>query len=78
MNLIYYKHSKTDFEVNFSSCFQEVHLHTGLIFMYFSSSETFATEELVHGHLIISADMSVNSGFLLCDISFALVKRQVL
>lgn len=77
MNLIYYKRSNTDFEVNFSSCFQ-VHVHTGLILIYFSSSETFATEEKVHGHLIISADMSVNSGFLLCHISFVLVKRQVL
>lgn len=78
MNLIYYKRTNTDFEVNFSSCSQEVHVHTGLILMDFSSSETFATEEEVHGCLIISADMSVNSGFLLCHISFALVKRQVL
>lgn len=48
-------------------------MHTGLILIDFSSSLTFATEEEVHGHLIISADMSVNSGFLLCHISFALV-----
>lgn len=75
MNLIYYKRSNTDFEVNFSSCFQEVHVHTGLILMYFSSSETFAAEGEVHGHLPISADMSVNRGFLLRHISFALVKR---